>query len=789
MLEWLSSRILQAKVPPLEFFRVKDWAKAPDPILERLHHRFAGGLVAVRSSAFVEDRPEKCTAGQFHSCLNVDANDRALLRDSIEKVIVSLNGHREDQVLVQEMVYRIDWNGVLSTRDLSTGSPYFLVSYDDFSKEAGSVTAGRTIPKTWHIWRTTPLERISCRRMRQLLKLATEIMELLADDTLEIEFAYGQSDDLFLLQVRPRPVSLPMEKTQDQTTKRKIFHLTRRLQDKQQPRHGIAGTGTLWGQMPDWNPVELLGEHPSPLAFSLFRYLISDTVWQKARSRMGYRAVPGEPLVLSLAGRPFVDVRNSFNSLLPATLSEDVAGKLVDAWIGRLAEFPCLHDKVEFEIAQSVMDPDFDQEYRRRYSDALTESEFSHYQQELLHLTRQLISCQQGSSIQQASQSIALFERYLFSRPERSTSGAPQSVLQAALDLLRSCRRLGTYPFAVIARHAFVAESMLRSLVRLEVLPEKRLNRLHQSWRTIASEISDSMLLVLQGKKSLAQFLSLFGHLRPSMFDITSPRYDQRPEIWEDTDGIFMAHRPQERTPFHLSPQDSLNIEKALGYLGRGDSAHGFLAYASQAITGRESAKFILSRALSNALELLAGWGEKMNLSRIQLSYCTWKDLVKVQREGMNHGTPEWLSFRLQQRQQEDKRNRLLHLPRLIRDRNDLYSFSDDEDCPSFVTDKRVEGKPIRLMTHGREKIHPAALSRGIVCTENADPGFDWIFVRNISGLITKWGGPNSHMAIRCAEKSIPAALGVGESRFQRLSRSPRILLNCHDRIVTPLLE
>ena len=37
-----------------------------------------------------------------------------------------------------------------------------------------------------------------------------------------------------------------------------------------------------------------------------------------------------------------------------------------------------------------------------------------------------------------------------------------------------------------------------------------------------------------------------------------------------------------------------------------------------------------------------------------------------------------------------------------------------------------------------------------IVLIENADPGYDWIFSKNIKGLITKNGGINSHMSIRC---------------------------------------
>ena len=62
---------------------------------------------------------------------------------------------------------------------------------------------------------------------------------------------------------------------------------------------------------------------------------------------------------------------------------------------------------------------------------------------------------------------------------------------------------------------------------------------------------------------------------------------------------------------------------------------------------------------------------------------------------------------------------------------------------------------------------------------ENADPGYDWIFSQQISGLITKYGGANSHMAIRCAEFSIPAAIGCGEQRYESLIEAKQIMLDC----------
>ena len=70
-------------------------------------------------------------------------------------------------------------------------------------------------------------------------------------------------------------------------------------------------------------------------------------------------------------------------------------------------------------------------------------------------------------------------------------------------------------------------------------------------------------------------------------------------------------------------------------------------------------------------------------------------------------------------------------------------------------------------------------LENKIVLIENADPGYDWIFTKNISGLITKYGGVASHMSIRCSELGLPAAIGCGDILFEQLQNAERILLDC----------
>ena len=58
---------------------------------------------------------------------------------------------------------------------------------------------------------------------------------------------------------------------------------------------------------------------------------------------------------------------------------------------------------------------------------------------------------------------------------------------------------------------------------------------------------------------------------------------------------------------------------------------------------------------------------------------------------------------------------------------------------------------------------------------------------RSISGLVTTWGGANSHMAIRAGELSLPAAIGVGETTFKEVSKGDRVHLDCKGKRIEVL--
>ena len=131
----------------------------------------------------------------------------------------------------------------------------------------------------------------------------------------------------------------------------------------------------------------------------------------------------------------------------------------------------------------------------------------------------------------------------------------------------------------------------------------------------------------------------------------------------------------------------------------------------------------------------------------------------------------------------ERKINDKLELPPIIFGEKDFDVVKYYQSKPNYITQKKVTSKLVEI-----NKDHPelSKIEGKIVMLENGDPGYDWLFTRNPSGLITKYGGVASHMSIRCAEFGIPAAIGCGVL-FDQLLNKEKIILDCQLKKITPL--
>ena len=124
------------------------------------------------------------------------------------------------------------------------------------------------------------------------------------------------------------------------------------------------------------------------------------------------------------------------------------------------------------------------------------------------------------------------------------------------------------------------------------------------------------------------------------------------------------------------------------------------------------------------------------------------------------------------------KFSRFVLTPDFVKDQNDFDFFHEIDTKENYITNKIIHGDLLFL----RKKIDYRLLNNKIIIIENADPGFDFLFSHNIKGLITKYGGANSHMAIRCMELGLPAIIGLGTKKYLELINVKKIFIDCRNK-------
>jgi hypothetical protein len=767
-------------------FSVAEWKRSPDQVLGRLAAAYRGTKVVVRSSAYAEDSLASSAAGRFRTVLSVSAGDRKHLADAIEQVAGSYAAdgraaHLEDEIFVQRHIGDLDAGGVLLTRDLDTNAPYFVVNIDRRSGRSDAVTSGAPVRLEAMFLSRRADPATLPPDVRAALGLARELQEVTHFDALDIEFGVDRSGTSYLFQVRPLAERAKTFELADEDLGEELESIRGFLADRMRPHPFLHGRTTVLGTMPDWNPSEMLGTTPRPLALSLYQRLIGDTVWAQARSRLGYADVVPEPLILSLGGRPYVDVRASLNSFLPAGLEPRAAAAWVENGLQRLSADPSLHDKLEFEIAMTCFTPDAESQRARLREAGLTRAETDRFCARLLALTDGILCGRVAPLSEQREQLRRLEARR--EQVERSPEGGLASEAASIHLFLADCAQYGTLPFAVLARYAFIAVLFLRSLQRVGVFTPEEVEAILRAIPTVASELARDTARHRAGRLTTEAFLARYGHLRPSSYDITSPNYAAAPSVYlagagGSSSAAVETEAREAATELFSARAGSINrLLREHGFACRAAQLRDFIL---QSIPARERAKFEFMKSLNGALEAIAKLGERLGCSRDDISF------LPIER--IERGATDSLTGAVQMESRRHieffkKRWNLtcaIRLPHLVRSPQDVDAFQLEEWTPNFVSTRRVVAPPVRLQ--GGLPAEP--LEGRIVLIEAADPGYDWMFGHRIAGLVTQYGGIASHMAIRAAEFGLPAAIGCGELIFGRLRGARLIELDCMNRKV-----
>lgn len=767
-LEILFNRLNKAQVLPLFRFSVEAFRNDSKKIIADIQEKFKDEELIVRSSAFNEDCFDQSNAGHYLSILNVSTHKADEINAAIRNVIASYDKpDLRDEVFIQPMLMNIACSGVAFTSDIDTLAPYYIVNFDESSK-TDTVTGGRNGAfRTYIQIKDSPYKCLD-NRIALLIEVLKELEQLFNFPHIDVEFSFDSNEILYIFQVRPLATK-GKESLSDLNLKECLFKISKKIEKITEKHPRLLGSRTVFGVMPDWNPAEIIGLKPKQLALTLYKELITDNIWAYQRDNYGYRNLRSHPLMMSLMGVPFIDVRVDFNSFIPKGIEDKLADKLVDYYINRLISTPSFHDKIEFEIIYSCYFFDLPQRLKTLLDYGFSENETRRIEFALLELTNKII-CPDFGFYKTDIEKIELLKRKY-----EEIVASNLSLVDKIYWLVEDCKRFGTLPFAGIARAAFIATQILRSLIKVRVITEDEYNLFLNSLKTINKILSHDIYKFTKREISLEEFLEKYGHLRPGTYDINSQRYDENFENYFSETVYFQENE----SSFSFSDLQKDTIQNLITENGLKISTDGLLEFIRKAIEGREYAKFIFTKSLSKVLQYIDEFGSNAGIAREDMAYVDIHTIMNLYSTLNHQDVREIFEKDIIKNKNSHNYTKAIKLPSLIVSLEDVYGFFLLPEEPNFITNKRIIAKVLK-----EDRFSEEEFKGKIVFIRSADPGYDFLFTKNISGLITQFGGANSHMAVRSAEMGIPAVIGCGEKNFTDWMKASILEIDCANKLI-----
>ena len=774
VLEFLQNNLKKSSVEPLMYFTVEDWEKHQVQILTKIKKSFRlSKKIIIRSSALGEDSIEGSQAGAYASILDISPKSESAIKNGIKLLKKSYeknkNFYPKNQILIQNQTLEVNISGVIFTRTPDIGAPYYVINFE----EGGTTTKTTSgiSNKTIKIYRDVKLSKLE-KHWKALIISIKELEKLCDTDLLDIEFGITNSSNVIIFQVRPMTsVNKPFDKKFLKTFSEQLKSNKQKYSRLIKKSH-IPGKNTIFSDMSDWNPSEIIGNNPNNLDFSLYEYLITNDVWDKARTVLGYQDVTSYKLMVKFGNKPYIDIRGSFNSLIPKNLSKKLTKKLLEFYFLKLTKNPYLHDKVEFEILFTCYDFMIDKRLRELKKYNFTNKEISEIKENVCNFTKNILL----NESEIISECENLLEQMIQRRDDiflrlANTKLTHQNMISLIKQLLDDCKNFGTLPFSIMARLGFIGTILLKSFQEHSKSQNFFDNYLY-SLTTPLTEIQNDLIDYNNKKISKNDFLLKYGHLRPGTYDITSLTYSDDSKFLSEIN-FTKKFKPKK---LNFNEKKFLDILlKELSILSPID----IMSFISTTIVQREKFKFEFTKNLSAVLELITLVGNNLGFSRDEISNLEINTILKSKNHVKSNIVQEWKQ-EINSKKNVRMINNNLILPQIITSKNDFEIINYHISKPNYITNKIIKKNILELKNDTKLEL----IKNSIILIENADPGFDWIFSKNPAGLITKYGGIASHMSIRCAEISLPAAIGCGEILFERLKSSSKIQLDCENQQV-----
>lgn len=751
-------------IPKFHFFDLLEWKNEKEKIIEKIFKKL-DRKICIRSSFFKEDNSKSSMAGQFDSYININ-NEKKNLSFFITKLIHQYKIFEKkktpslkNKIIVQNFISNSICSGVVTNYNISDGAPYYTINYNNVSNSTSSVTAGDKFGYRVLYVNRDSLSKLRSNIFKNIIFAVKKIEENYQNEALDIEFAVTKNHAVNILQIRPLSTKKKWKPIDNNKFKSSLGNYEKKF-NKISLRNKRYGKKAIFGLMPDWNPAEIIGFQPTKFSYSLYKKLVTNSVWAKAREEMGYNKVLNPKLIYSFSGKPYVDLRLSFHSLLPHNLRLSVSKKINSYWIDKLSKEPYNHDKIEFEITQNCFYFGLKEKINKDYN-FLNKNEKFFFYSSLKNLTNNILENYENNFFKM-NRDIILLENFRIKLIKKYLDNKKQSLKICKL-LLNKCKQLGIKTFAKQARNAFIAKKILVSLVEKKILSKKTYFKILSNLNTISNSYILDKKNLEKGVISNTKFKNKYYHLRPNSYDIQNKRYNSIISVNKLDDFTINDLLIFDEDKSLLNKKETQSLNLILKRENIKIDSKKLITFCIGSMKLRENYKYFFSRTLSDSIEILKIYHKKKN------------SLKSLSNQDVN--------FLLKRKNFKSKKiikynyDRNIKLPYLIVSPNDFYVSSILLSKPNFITDKKIEGDIVFV----NKNIHQDIKNK-IVVIENADPGYDWIFSKKIKGLITKYGGVNSHMSIRCEELQIPAIIGFGEDNYRQILTEQKIFFDCKNQ-------
>ena len=748
------------KIPLFFYFSKKEFQKNPDKFIYKIKNFFGKKKIILRSSATNEDRINESNAGKFKSFENILPDNKIKIKINIDKIIKDFK-NLSDQVIVQEFISKTNISGVIFTRSFLNNSPYYIINFDRSGK-TNLITSGKNNPsmKTIIIYKN----KLNINKFwEKYLQIITNLEIKMQNDRLDIEFCI-KNNSFFLLQCRPLK-KFKSKLNNDNLISTGLKNIEKKIIKLKRPIHNLIGKTNCFSNMSDWNPAEMIGVKPSSLAMSLYSELITDEVWAQQRVDYGYKDVRPNPLMINFAGSAYIDLRVDFNSFLPNNLPIKIQEKAINHYFDKIRKKPQLQDKIEFDVVETC----YDFKSKEKLKGFLKDNEVGIYLKCLRSQLNNIIK-DNGAILDKEKKKIDFLDKKI-----NVINNDKISEIQKIYFHLKYCKSHGTLPFAGIARCAFIATKLMRSMLEMKIIDDSNYKSFYESIKTITKEICYDSQFIKKNNNNRDKFLKKFGHLRPSMYDITSKNYNENLKNYFSSDKNLEIRKTKK---LNLNSIKLKKIDKLFKKHNLKISAKAFFKFAKDSIELREYSKMVFAKSINEIFNNLIKISKKIDIDRNDLEFISIKTILNLYNNLDIEQIRKSLKIEISKNKKYKKITDLIEFPELINSYKDLYSQELKSNLANYVTDKNISGELIDF-----EKVKNfKQLKNKIILLKNADPGYDFIFSHNVKGLITEYGGANSHMSIRCLELGKPAIIGLGTKNFNLIKKSNYIQINANQK-------